>query len=319
MRTLALLLGTLLTLNGLGIWALSKKGRAPERFHPLQLLDAPRNRAGSPTSAGRSVHEAPELESYPVASEAEALGPDGSPTVRLLAHADALEALASEDPRGALEQLPTLLGQPSTPSLLRIKAARLLGETGSPRATAVLLQSISDADPLIRLAVISGLGLLRDVDAVPSLAARLQSDLPRLQAAAAWALGEIGDASALPALVQFLASGRDVPAAVRALGRLGDPRAAAVLFPLLQPPRRGVAEYVLEALARLKATGTLEALVGVLRGADEALAAEAARALSILGDLAAIPSLETRLAGAKPLLEADLRAAIAALNRKAAR
>jgi HEAT repeat protein len=80
-----------------------------------------------------------------------------------------------------------------------------------------------------------------------------------------------------------------------------------------------VAEYVLEALARLKAPGTLEALVRVLEGADEALAAEAARALSILGDPRAIPSLEARLPGAKPLLEADLRASIAALNRKAAR
>jgi HEAT repeat protein len=320
MRTLALLLGTLLTLNGLGLYALSRKDRAPERFHPLQLLESPRTRVPSRIeTVVRPDLEAWELEVSPAAGGAEAVASEGSPTDRLLAQAEALEALASDDPRAALEQLPTLLGQPSTPPILRIKAARLLGETGSPRATAVLLSSLSDPDPLIRLAVIGGLGLLRDVDAVPALAARLDSDLPRLQAAAAWALGEIGDTSALASLVQFLASGRDVPAAVRALGRLGDPRAAAVLFPLLQPPERGVAEYVLEALARLKAPGTLEALVRVLEGADEALAAEAARALSILGDPRAIPSLEARLPGAKPLLEADLRASIAALNRKAAR
>ena len=68
---------------------------------------------------------------------------------------------------------------------------------------------LSDRDEIVRRSAIYAAGLWRDLAAVPPLLTAVQAPQPAVQRAAAEALGRIGDARAVPALVEASASASD--------------------------------------------------------------------------------------------------------------
>jgi hypothetical protein len=115
---------------------------------------------------------------------------------------------------------------------LRRHAALSLGQAGDGAGVVVLgeaLDACAGKEALCKT-IIAVLGKLHDVRAVPALMAHLPDVLTRLEVVQA--LGEIGDASAEPALVERLKSDEYVPvrvAAAHALARMGGARAVLAL------------------------------------------------------------------------------------------
>ncbi|MDW8071139.1 MAG: HEAT repeat domain-containing protein, partial [Anaerolineae bacterium] len=98
-----------------------------------------------------------------------------------------------------------------------------------------LSRALRDENWRVRWAAAKALGKLGDAQAVPALLAALQDEDWRVRVAAAEALGKLGDAQAVPALIAAL---RDEDAdmrraAVEALGKLGDAQAVPALLAAL--------------------------------------------------------------------------------------
>jgi len=101
-------------------------------------------------------------------------------------------------------------------------------------------------------------------------------------------------------------------AAVRALGRIGDPSVVPALLSALQPPRSVPRRIVAQALLRIGAAATPE-LIGALGAPEVDVAAAAADVLGVLCVAEAAPKLvEVAAGGRDPRLQ---RAAVAALGR----
>ncbi len=143
----------------------------------------------------------------------------------------------------------------------RISAARVLGERGSVHAAAALKACAHDEDAQVRAAALTALvqiapdalvpelikalrhaepkvvigaavvlGHARAHEAVANLIAAFQTEDASVGAAVAWALGKIGDASAVPWLMAAVQHGFALAAASLALGDIGDARAIGVLM-----------------------------------------------------------------------------------------
>ena len=195
-----------------------------------------------------------------------------------------------------------------------------LGAAAEP----ALLEGLGDKDPTIAEYCAGALGGRGAKAAVVPLMQALAS-WPSRRYVAAWALGEIGDPGAIPALVTALGD-RDVevakyaarslvklgkeatPAllgaldspsrptrhyAVRALGEIQDPRSADALLAM-----RGKVdqEVHLWALGRLGDRRGYEIVAAAVADPDAAVRLTAIQALSDLGDARAVPVLRTALA-----------------------
>jgi HEAT repeat protein len=145
------------------------------------------------------------------------------------------------------------------------------------------------------------LGEFRIIDTVPSLRELLCNDnaAPSTRALAAKALGHIGDRKCIPQLRALLSNtDSDVRhRSVTALGRIGDLSVwrdiEQRLSDLKEPPKvRGAAAT---ALGRLRAHGTIEALIVTLADDDDVLRSSAIKALGLIGDLTVRRFIEERL------------------------
>ena len=149
----------------------------------------------------------------------------------------------------------------------RARAAELLGAVGEPAAVPELERLLSDRDPDVR-------------------------------AAGARALGKLGGAEAVPALLASLEGRRSVPAGIVTMALLHIGPAAC------EPLHEGLAEdyttdvraIAAELLGRLGALGASDDLARVLRAdPSDAVRAAAARALGRIGTPRSIPQVEAAL------------------------
>jgi HEAT repeat protein len=153
-------------------------------------------------------------------------------------------------------------------------AAETLGALGPLAATAVpaiVRQSITDPEPLVRYALLDGLERIGwdCADHVPVFGSLLDHPDQIVQARAAWALGRVGPAAA-PAVPALAAAAADE-------GRLVDPRWSAVV-----------------ALGRLGPVSGAAAptLLGLLSSADPDMREASARSLGLIGgERAAVAAL----------------------------
>jgi HEAT repeat protein len=193
--------------------------------------------------------------------------------------------------------------------LVRDSSIRALGKLGDRRPAAWLLERL---DREYDRTVAHALGDLREPRAVAPLltylAAAVQDHAGRgaihssAHHAAAWALAQIGDARALPVLIDMLDrdpslyDGRatyDTARAVaaRSLARLGDPRAVEPLVRMLRAAdeyNRGEAAL---ALGHLGDGRGVEALLGVLQDEDAGVREAVCDGLGLLGDRRAVEPL----------------------------
>jgi HEAT repeat protein len=189
-----------------------------------------------------------------------------------------------------------------------VAAVAALGYIGDAAAVPVLLEALDDAE--LRRAAAEALGQI-GTPSVPGLLKRWAMRMRRCAAAAAAALGAIGDATAVPGLLAALddADAEVRRAAVEALGEIGDAAAVPGLLAAL-----GDADEVREGL-RLRRWGR-SAMRQPCRAAGSAArcvvvgACGNGGALGEIGDQAAVPGLlralgdaewEVRWAAAKAL------------------
>lgn len=137
---------------------------------------------------------------------------------------------AASGPELSLRQMKALAIQGENPQV-RYCALYALGESRSPQVTVVLVELLQDPDPRVRRAAAHGLGKLSDRSAV----------MPLIEL-----LCRPGEGAAVRS------------AAVGSLGRLGDPRAVAVLTYHSQSKHAWVRDEASKALARLDTTGELQ-------------------------------------------------------------
>ena len=137
----------------------------------------------------------------------------------------------------------------------RLQSIEDLGDEDAAKALPKLLGALADDDPRIRSAAAEALGEVGDVSAVEPLGKMLASDADSdVRESAAEALGEIGSPAAVPALRAALKDGdEDVrEAVVDALGEIGGPDAERVLRQALSDPDEDVRDAAAAALAKMK-------------------------------------------------------------------
>lgn len=182
------------------------------------------------------------------------------------APAAALETLAEIDPAKGREGALDLVQRGIVDA--RSAAMRTIAGVATVEDIPLLIEALSDSDPygVVREAV-RALGRLKAKDAVPGLVRVLDHPEDWVALYAAHALGEIGDASAVPALMAKLSPE--------------------------SPPRVTLA--AIEALGHLKAKDAVPALIGMLDNSSNWIVIGSAQALAAIGDKSAIAALEAKL------------------------
>jgi HEAT repeat protein len=193
------------------------------------------------------------------------------------------------------------LGDPA--AIVRATSARAVLSLPRGEAATLILPLLRDRDEFVRREAAYALGLSQSALGVQPLAAAVQTDKEAsVRGAAAVALGQIGDAGAVPALAGALTRRLQAPGFFNRLRRRKVEedefvrRAAAVS--LGQLGSREAVPVLIEALSDARAPGDVRR--------------EAARALGLIGDPAAAPALRSVLTHADPYLS---RIAFEALRR----
>ncbi len=160
---------------------------------------------------------------------------------------------------------------------VRMVAAMLAGELGLNENTAVLRDLRDDPSPLVRVGAVSGLAMLGEpIDQTP-LARLLEHRDPGVRAQAVFALGEIGNPTAIPLLKSSLSTvvstSDEIAAAIyrvqvaEALVKLGDAEAVNALRAALYPEKREYAEVAVlacQAIGEVRDRGAAKQLVEIV-------------------------------------------------------
>ncbi|MFQ5635419.1 MAG: HEAT repeat domain-containing protein [Gammaproteobacteria bacterium] len=167
---------------------------------------------------------------------------------------------------------------------VRSRASDALAAIGGPKVMNAVLELIRDKNENVRRAAIEILNQTKDEKAVRHLMEAVQDNDWWVRERAADALGEIGDSQAVPALLRMLNEDvRSVPAALRALGRLGNADVASKIMPMLDRGEKEIRAEAVNALAKLAdgqvATEIRSRLQPLTTGPDETLARIAADAV----------------------------------------
>ena len=186
--------------------------------------------------------------------------------------------------------------------IVRVTAAHALLSLSSSEAGSLLMPLLKDKSEFVRREAASVLGQTRDRSAVNALGEALLNDKKSsVRGAAAIALGEIGDEAGVTALSQAITGGKK--------------------------KRSHQDEFVVRAAARslgqIRSRAAVPVLIATLENSTNApdTRREAATALGLIGDPAAMPALQAAFAsGEDPYLAEAARAAIKRLaagsNRK---
>ena len=171
---------------------------------------------------------------------------------------------------------------------LRMWSARILGRVGDSSAVPVLLGALDDPVPRVRAAAAEALGLLGDPRALPGLESRiLREPSAEVRSTAARALGVIGDDDALTPLVLALGEPDYWVRAriIQAIDALG-PRSPEPIIRALEGPDEALARGAAAALVRLGyAREWLDAMTDPTSGTSATEGEERLRALARLGEL----------------------------------
>ena len=184
-------------------------------------------------SSCSALLEAQTQKNPPTKGLADALRSAATTTVQKVHAAQALSLLDQRDEKDAVFAAAEGLRGDALQADILVASARL----GDTRAVRPLLETLQQKEGRTRVLACGALALLKSHEAVPSLVGALHaSDQPRLQAAAAYALGLIGDVGAEADLLELAARPAIyVPARVKALDALANLKAkrAVVLATLL--------------------------------------------------------------------------------------
>jgi HEAT repeat protein len=145
----------------------------------------------------------------------------------------------------------------------------------------------------VRESAVEALGRIGDAEAVPGLLEALHDADADVRWAAAAALERIGDAAAVPGLLAALgdADANVREAAAAALGEIGDAAAVPGLLAALRDANAGVRRAAAAALGEIGDAAAVPGLLHALRDAEARVREAAAKALGQIGDATAVPGL----------------------------
>ena len=183
------------------------------------------------------------------------------------------------------------------------EAADTLGHIGDA-AVPGLIQQLANADWRVRKFAAHGLGeaepQLDRPNAVAALGERLTDTHRDVRDRSAWALGEIEDAAAVPALTRALRNDSDRGVRNRAawaMGEIEDASAVEGLVAVLGDPDAELRKQAVWALGEIESGRAVTGLVRALADAEVSVRKQAAWALGEIEDAAAVPGLVAALAG----------------------
>jgi HEAT repeat protein len=165
----------------------------------------------------------------------------------------------------------------------RCDAARLLGQSGDPRAVDVLLPDLKDPDWRVRRNAVQALGALKSPRAVGPLLQALNDRVNTVRQRAAVALGRIKDPATIPALLQLLMESENSSvgeAAYQALRKFGRKAGPQVLEAVKCDPN----PYLIDLLAGARVPGQAEVLIGLAGHKDLHVRHKAMQAMGKLPD-----------------------------------
>jgi serine/threonine-protein kinase len=210
---------------------------------------------------------------------------------------DALKDESEYTRRSAVEVLNELADADSIKYLLnaigdndwwvRSRACDALASIGGPKVTNAALHLIRDKDENIRRSAIEILNQTRDKRAVEHLIAATKDQDWWVRERAADALGEIGSSEAMPALTEMLeGEEKSVPAALRALGKVGDERIVHRVMSLTKSENNEVRIEAIRTLSMVATEQTAddvkERITTAAKGRDDAVKEAAGEALARL-------------------------------------
>lgn len=135
----------------------------------------------------------------------------------------------------------------------RSLAAGAIGEIGGLEGGPVLVEALADKSVNLELAALKSLGRIKYRKALPTVREFLTSSDPRLRRTAALTVGNLGDATTIPTLLEIAYNDSSPlvrPAAIEALGILGDKSLIPQLLPLVDDSNA----YLRAALAHTLST-----------------------------------------------------------------
>lgn len=145
--------------------------------------------------------------------------------------------------------------------------AHLLGQIGDTRAIPSLVHTVWDKEPLVVQAALRAFQTMGE-RAIPGLVTLLQHKDERIRIASAWALGEIGNREAVPALIKAMED-RKSPSlrqqAADALGRIGYAEAVNPLIRALGDREKEVRKEAADALRKIGSPEAVKAYENWLR------------------------------------------------------
>lgn len=221
---------------------------------------------------------------------------------------------------GDTEGLREMLMESDSPAV-RARAGKLLGQTvdssDSESVEALVSASVTDEDEDVRAAAVEGLDEIgseaveqllvkitgtkiqegADWATAKKFAKALSSDIPELRMAAASALGQLGEQSAVPQLVDRL-DDEDPNVRIRccaALSQLDHPKAVPALIERLSDPHGGVRREAAVALASIGTDQALAALLDMLDDPNTSIRRVAASSLGASGAIQAVEPLANAL------------------------
>ncbi len=196
---------------------------------------------------------------------------------------------------------------------VRSRASDALAKIGGPKVMDAILHLVADKNDNIRRSAIEILNQTKDERAVDHLITATRDSDWWVRERAADALAEIRSEKAGPALLGMLSGdARSVPAALRALGQLGNAQVLPQLLPMLDRPEKDIRIEAVNAIGRLASSDSADTVKDRLKalatGADDTIAKVAARAMSRIDSISATsvasPDMrgEATAGGAKTLL-----------------
>jgi HEAT repeat protein len=170
-----------------------------------------------------------------------------------------------------------------------------LDAIGDMRAASVFIRALNDNDEGVRAASYYSYMIMQPA-AVPELTKALRRQDAEIQFRVIDSLERVGDARAVPALLQALKGERDLrPSIIRALGDIGDTRAIPSLISCLRDTDADVRRSAVFALAVFNTEEALEALLRELQYGDFTLQYTIVEALSTYDDQRVVAAFEQLL------------------------
>jgi hypothetical protein len=200
----------------------------------------------------------------------------------------------------------------------RLRAAVALAELSGASSAPVLMEHLSDREPVIRIQCARGLGRIGWTPAIDAIVDRFRFETPWVRSRFADTLIGFGQSATWPLLAYVKINHRFESEgsvnAIRTLATIGDDQAVRPLIELLAEARDSeIRIAVVEALGVLGAPLAIRPLRNIALSDDWRIRAKAATALGEIGDHTAAPSLASGLTDVSWWVRRNSAAALATL------